>query len=354
MIRVGILGCGKMGRVYTDWFSRNPDSKVCAFYNRTREKAEKLSSKHEGSVVFADWEEMIASPDVDLIGICTPSHQHKEQFIAAINSGKHVLCEKPMANDVNDCRSMLEAAEGSGSKAMVGFQMRFHPVVERVGELLKTMGSIQVIESQLSMYRPEVTWKHKLDQGGGAMKELSSHLIDMMRKWCGEVLSVSSQNIIFQEGREVEDYSLTCLSFENGAFGSINTNYLNRNKSLIKGSLICTGGQIDFQFSSYDPADSLVFIVKDEERISVPIESSGFVDSVYPGHMDSFKKEIDYFIDAIINDRDTIVSIENGVRSLEVIDASYVSSMERKEVHLPLETFDIGRLAESFTKYKNL
>ena len=123
-----------------------------------------------------------------------------------------------MANDVDQCREMVELSRAARSKMMVGFQMRFHPVVTAVDRLLSRIGPIYHVDFNFSLYRPGVAWRHSLLQGGGVLKELSSHLFDLMQHWAGPVATIAGQNRIIEAGREVEDYSSNQLEFAGGGF----------------------------------------------------------------------------------------------------------------------------------------
>ena len=171
-LRVGILGCGKMGQVYADWFSRHPHCQLVAFYNRTFSRAEALAQEYPGARARQRWQEITGDAGVDIIGICTPSHEHLDQLKTAVTAGKHVLCEKPMARNVAECRRMCEIAASSSVKVAIGFQMRFHPVVQKVDELLPRLGEVFHLDFVFGMYRPENTWRHLSLQEGGVLKEM--------------------------------------------------------------------------------------------------------------------------------------------------------------------------------------
>src|SRR5664280_2626479 len=131
MLNVGILGCGKMGRVYAHWFDLNPYTKVVAVYNRTFLTAEKLAAEYEGCRAVQDWESIVQDEKIDIIGICTPSSEHYEQVEMCAKYKKNILLEKPMSKDVLEARFMKLEAEDAGIKMLVGFQMRFHPVIQK-------------------------------------------------------------------------------------------------------------------------------------------------------------------------------------------------------------------------------
>lgn len=351
MLNVGIIGAGKMGRVYARWFDSHPECRVAAFYNRTRARAEELSAAYPGSTVYDTWQELSSDPSLDIVGICTPSHEHLEQIEFGLAKGKHLLCEKPMANDVNECRQILDLSRAASTKLMVGFQMRFHPVVQTVDVLLDRIGDIYHIDFTFSLYRPGVTWRHQLTQGGGVLKELSSHLFDLMWHWAGDISSVTGTNRIIEHGREVEDYSINMLEFAGGASGMLFSSYLDRRSQAIKGNIQGVNGQISFQFSSYEPSDSKVVLYTDGcEDVSIVIPKE--IDAVYPGHLDSFKTEIDHFVDAVLNDKKPLVGAEGGLRALEVIDASYESTRRGGvKVSLPLIRFSVSDLDKCFPKF---
>jgi len=350
-LRVGILGCGKMGRIYARWFSRNACARVVSFYNRTFSRAEELAAQYPGTRAMKSWQEVTEDADVDVVGICTPSHEHLAQMRSAVLAGKHVLCEKPMALDVNECREMVRIASGAPVKVAVGFQMRFHPVIRKVEELLAGIGTLFHLDFVFGMYRPEVGWRHQLIQGGGVQKELSSHLFDLARHWTGEVSAVTAQNRIISPGKQVEDYSVNLIEFDSGVTGYLWSNYLDRRSRCIYGHLMGTDGQITWQFSPYDPADSRVTLFTNTAREDAPVSIPDEIDEVYPGHLDSFGREIDSFLDCIRSDGQPVVGVVEGMKAIEVINASYESTRLRRRIELPLRDFDVRNIEKCFVRF---
>lgn len=350
-LTVGILGAGKMGKVYARWFAAHPHCRVTGIYNRTRARAEELAAGYPDMRVFDNWEALVRDPAIDVIGICTPSHEHLAQVREALTAGKHILCEKPMANDIGQCREIAALSRDARTKMMVGFQMRFHPVVETIDRLLPRIGSLYHLDFIFSLHRPGVTWRHSLTQGGGVLKELASHLFDLMQHWAGDITTVTGNNRIIESGREVEDYSTNLLTFAGGAGGFLFSSYHDRRSQCIQGNLLGTNGQLALQFSSYDPADSRVTLFS-ESREEIPIAIPAEIDAVYPGHLDSFRREIDHFVDCILRDRQPLVTAIDGCRALEVIDASYESTrLGGQPVRLPLVDFDSARLGDCFVAW---
>jgi len=333
-LRVGILGCGKMGKVYAHWFSRSPHCRVTAFYNRTFSRARQLARQYPGARARRAWQEVAQDPDVDVIGICTPSHEHLEQLASSVKANKHVLCEKPMARNLAEARRMCDVSAAGSVKVAIGFQMRFHRVVLKVDELLPEIGEVFHIDFVFGMYRPEVTWRHQRLQQGGVLKELGSHLIDLACHWVGDVAAVSAVNRIVSSPRGVEDYSVNLLEFVDGATGYLSCNYYDRRGRNIMGNLIGSKGQIYWQFSPYDPCDSQVIRYTDAGRKDVVIDIPDEIDLIYPGHLDSFGREIDHFVDCIASDMKPLTGTTEGLRSMRITDASYRAAHDRKRVEL--------------------
>ena len=333
-----------MGRVYAHWFSQNPHCHVVAFYNRTFATAETLAREYSGSKSYKTWQEITARPDIDIIGICTPSHEHLEQIEHACAHDKHILCEKPMAKDLNESIKLCRLTESSAPKIGIGFQMRFHPVVRLVDKLLPRIGDIFHLDFNFGMYRPENTWRHQGVQGGGVLKELGSHLLDLACHWAGDICGVQAVNRIVADDREVEDYSLNILEFANGVSGYLFSNYFDRRGRSIKGNIFGSQGQISWQFSSYDPADSKVKLYSDSGVQDIEVKLPADIDSVYPGHLDSFHLEINDFADSIVKNRRPHCGIAEGHRAMLLTDASYRSSRQQERIPVGKETYENVKL----------
>jgi len=142
MVKVGIIGLGFMGRMHLEDYQKHPEVKIVAVSDTIAKKlkgdlsgggnisTEKDIFDFTGIRTYEEADELIADEDVDLVDICLPTHLHAEFTIKALNKGKHVLCEKPMAGCLEECDSMIEAAEKAGKKLMIGQCLRFWPEYE--------------------------------------------------------------------------------------------------------------------------------------------------------------------------------------------------------------------------------
>jgi predicted dehydrogenase len=142
--------------------------------------------------VARDWRELIARDDVDAVVVSTPPSVHTEMCVAALEAGKHVLCEKPLARTPEECRAMVEAAEAAGRLLATGFNYRFYPSAKKARELLDSgiIGELDHIRSYTgySATAHSHDWLHDAEvMGGGALRDNGIHLLDLTCHFLGEV-----------------------------------------------------------------------------------------------------------------------------------------------------------------------
>ena len=107
MIKIGILGCGKIAQVrHIPEYAANPDCQLVGFYNPTKSRAEDMAAKY-GGLAYDTAEELLANPEIDAVSVCAANYAHAALSIQALKAGKHVLCEKPMATTLADCEAMV-------------------------------------------------------------------------------------------------------------------------------------------------------------------------------------------------------------------------------------------------------
>jgi predicted dehydrogenase len=198
--RVGIIGAGFGAQVHAPGFA-SEGWNVAAISSRNREKAEKAARAAGIPDVHTDPLELIRRDDLAAVAITTPPGSHRALCLAALENGKHVLCEKPFAIDAKEAAQMLAAAEKSGRTAMINHEFRHTPQRAYIKDLLSEgyIGKFQLctVELFLDRYvsaqpRP-LTWMASMSEGGGVLGALGSHYIDGLRQWFGEVASVSGR-----------------------------------------------------------------------------------------------------------------------------------------------------------------
>ena len=201
-LRIGIIGAGFARRVQLPGLRLVPGVRPVAIASRQRANAEAAAREFGIPVVFEDGIALARSPDVDLVIVSSTPPSHVEYVVAALEAGKHVLCEKPMALDATEAWRMVEAAERHPPQAAwMDHELRYEPNRRKVRELIGAgaIGEVRHLELTLKPYlrgdgRPQTsaapwTWWFDRSQGGGILGAVGSHLIDLCRFWTGREVS---------------------------------------------------------------------------------------------------------------------------------------------------------------------
>jgi predicted dehydrogenase len=197
-IRVGFIGSGFARRVQLPALAHVPGTKPVAIASGHRANADAVAREFELPHVFDDGIELARSSEVDLVIISSTPDSHARCAIAALEAGKHVLCEKPMALDAFEAAQMVAASgQHPDSIAWIDHELRFEPNRRRARELIRSnaLGELRHIELSLKPYlrgdgRPQTftapwTWWSDVSRGGGILGAVGSHLIDLCRFWTG-------------------------------------------------------------------------------------------------------------------------------------------------------------------------
>jgi predicted dehydrogenase len=242
---IGLIGTGWGVRVQVPVF-RSVGLDVTALAGRDAAKTQKIAGDLNIKLATADWREVLQSPDVRIVSIVTPPNTHAEMAIAALEAGKHVLCEKPTAMDAAEAQRMLDAANAHPDQlALIDHELRFAPAVLKLRSLLRegAIGTLRYANLTLmgaGRRDPNRAWNWWSDaaQGGGLLGAIGSHQIDTFRFVMGsEVVNVSALLHTFVKDRPdadgsrqpvtADDYYQLRLNFANGVLASAESNLTN-------------------------------------------------------------------------------------------------------------------------------
>lgn len=194
-MRLGLIGCGIIGVLRAEAIAQLDGFRLTAVADADAGRARAMAGRF-GALVDADWRSLVRRPDIDAVIVSTPPPLHAPMCIEALEAGKHVLCEKPLARSPEEGRPILEAAERSGRLLAVGFNYRFYPAIVKAREILDSglIGELDHIRSYTGhpggreFSHP---WVHEADvMGGGALVDNGIHTIDLTRYFLGEVSEV--------------------------------------------------------------------------------------------------------------------------------------------------------------------
>ena len=238
-LRVGFVGSGWSDRVQIPVF-RLGGLTPQAIASASPEHAQRVAAAHQLPETHTTWQELIASPTVDIVSVCTPPHLHAEIAIAALAAGKHVICEKPTALNVAEAEAMLAAAQAAPERlAIMDHELRFHPQRLHMRQLIKEGYIGSVLQSRFDRLGSERldpqqpwNWWSDIARGGGMLGALGSHLIDLARWMIGRIEALTAQlqtghlyrtdpPSSFQRQVTADDHADLLLRFGNGALGAI-------------------------------------------------------------------------------------------------------------------------------------
>lgn len=228
-IRYGILGCGRIAQRHAQHAANT--GKLIAVCDVVPEKARELAASYKAAA-FNDVKGFLAENvgKIDVISICTPNGLHAEHSILALNMGYHVLCEKPMAISVSDCRRMIDTSKNTEKKLFIIKQNRYNPPVAAVKKILAEgqLGRIYSIQLNCFWNRNDDyyanSWKGTREWDGGTLFTQFSHFVDLLYWFFGDVEDVYAMGANYHHNGviEFEDTGVVLLKFKNGAIGSIN------------------------------------------------------------------------------------------------------------------------------------
>jgi len=375
-IGVGVLGYAFMGKAHTNGYMRMPvffypppaKPRLVAICGRTEEAVAEASKRYGFETYYTDWRELIKDERIELVDNCLPNNLHAAPSIAAVEAGKHVLCEKPLAMTVEEAREMYEAAEKAGVKHMTGFNYRFVPAIQLAKRFIDE-GYIGKVLQYRAVYLQEwimdpnfpLVWRlRKSVSGSGALGDLGAHIIDLARFLVGDVSSTCAMTKTFIEERplpedpskkgkvDVDDAFIALAKFKNGAIGSFEAsrfcagrkNYQRIEIHGTEGSIIFNLERLDELnvYSKRDPDDKMGF-----RNILVTESVHPFMENWWPhGHIigweHTFVHEIHHFIDCIVNDKSVApigATFYDGLKCQEILNAIIESSEKGRWITVP-------------------
>ncbi|HEX2858206.1 MAG TPA: Gfo/Idh/MocA family oxidoreductase [Propionibacteriaceae bacterium] len=358
-LRVGIIGLGFIARLkhLPGLASVSDKVDIVAFCDFNQDLCDKYLEQYgaEGAYTTTDWHEVVNDPSIDVIHVCTWNVSHSEITCAALEAGKHVMCEKPMAINGAEARKMLETARRTGRKLTIGYQNRFRDDAQFVRRAVDegSLGDIYLAKAHAVRRRGVPTWGVFTDvekQGGGPLIDIGTHALDLTLWYMGnyEVDQVSGQ--VFHKiaeipyGDEGSEFDQQNFSTEDSAFGFIKmkngaTIFLEAAWALNvlrSREASCTlagtkGGAEMITDNGYVEA-VLNGVAGGKTVFTQPGPSVRAYGFGGPGGPDPGAREAAAWIDAVLNDTEPLVKPEQAVVVTEILEAIYTSASTGESV----------------------
>ncbi len=347
-IKIGIIGTGNIARSHISSYLKNPNVELYAFCDIHEGRLYDAGKEFGIERLYTDLDEMLALPELDAVSVTTWNSEHAPCAIKALNAGKHVLCEKPMATTVEDAIAMKEAAERNGKLLMIGFVRRFGNDMRLVRDFIDEDYLGEIYYTKATYIRrngnPMGWFGDKSRSGGGPLIDLGVHVIDFVRYALGNPKPISVYGATFKKlgARtniktpkdyislsatdkdicDVEDLATAMIRFDNGTVLQIEASF-SLNTTSGKGDIELFGTKAGVKLDK-----TLVFATEVNDYLSnVEIcENASFDFDA------SFKRETDHFVDCIMNGTKCQNPAEDGIEIMKILSAIYQSAETEHEV----------------------
>jgi predicted dehydrogenase len=334
-MRVGLIGAKLQGLRRAPVIQSFLGTELVVISAAHKESAQALANKF-GCEVTVGWEGVVKRSDLDAVVVCTPPHLHAQISIAAMESGKHVLCEKPLARTLQEAEVMVEAAKANRVKLKCGFNHRYHPAVQKARELIDQgrIGKPSFIRCRYGIggrlgYEKE--WRANPEMvGGGQLMEQGIHALDLSRWFLGEFREVAAFIAdYFWKTEPLEDNAFVLLRTEDGRIASIHSSLMQW-KNMFSFEIFGSEGYINVEGlgRSYG-TERLVF---GKREFLKP-----FAEEVveFRGEDRSSYEEWKEFVACVEENREPLGSGYDGLVAMRLVNAAYESA--RKHCFVTLQ-----------------
>lgn len=223
IVRWGVIGAsGVANRRGMPAINLAKGNQLQALMVRDIQRAKKLAEEHGAKAYYDSIEDLLSDDQIDAVHIATPVYLHCEHVILSAEYGKHILCEKPMALNVDECQRMISACKSNGVMLQVCFLLRFHPCFQEIKLLIDNGTLGEIVEARVALLKSynieEGLWRRDPEKsGGGVLMDMGSHAIDLICYLLGDVSEVFMLSSSKFKNWEVEDTATVMLKMKNGA-----------------------------------------------------------------------------------------------------------------------------------------
>ncbi|MCT4687348.1 Gfo/Idh/MocA family oxidoreductase [Vallitalea sp.] len=335
--KVGIclIGSGRAGMIHANNFNTKvPNAEMVAVCDPVEEAAKKACEQLGISTYYLDYKEALKDDNVDAVVVASPTKYHKEIVVAAANAGKDILCEKPMAMNVEECDVMIKEAKYNNVKLQIAFMRRFDEGFMQAKEIIDSgeIGEVVLVKSLTRGPSIPKPWMYDISKSNGPLAEVNSHDIDAMRWLAGSefktIYGIADNYRAPQVKEQYPDYYdnvIMAIQFENGVQGlmdgatSVRYGYDARAEVLGTEGCIFIGGT--------NANNTVTCSLNNGKKRKV-------MNSWMNLFKDAYTAEDVSFIDCIINDQEPKVTGHDGKMAVKIVEAGMQSIKTKKVIDL--------------------
>lgn len=344
MIKVGIIGCGKIAQVrHIPEYVSNTDCQLACVYDLDQKNAHYIADKY--NIKAFDTVEELLNTDITAVSVCTSNSTHADMAIKALNFGKHVLCEKPMAATLDECLNMCRAAQEAKRLLMIGHNQRFSPTHIKAREYITSgkLGKILSFRTTFGHPGPEA-WTNnpnswffdKTKARFGAMADLGVHKTDLIRFLLNDDIhevyaQLGTLDKTYSDGSpiSVDDNAFCCYKTKGGAIGQMHASWTFYGDSEDNSTRIYGSKGV---LRLYDDLNySFIFEPKGKEVQSLNLDQIAN-NKEQSERAESATGIINHFISSILNECECIITGEEALKSMKVIFAAEESNKAGRKI----------------------
>jgi UDP-N-acetylglucosamine 3-dehydrogenase len=309
---VAVIGTGQWGKNHARVYKELASTKLTAICDIDPERAHTIAKQY-GVVSYADSKKMLKNKDIDAVSICTWSTLLANEALKALEAGKHVLVEKPMATNTRQAEKLIKTAEENGLHLTVGFLMRFIPGLQHIR---KSIESKKIGELVCATAKRVSQWPERIGDVG-VVKDTAIHDIDVMRFISNKDPVAVYAKMGNMRHRKFEDYAQIMLTYNDGKSAFIESNWLTPYKTR---TLTITGSEAIMRLD-YITQD--LWIEQQTETLQPR----------YP-FQEPLKQELQHFVECIVEKKRPLVTGEDGMKALQIAQAAIQSSAKNRAIQV--------------------
>lgn len=355
-VKIGIIGCGGIANgKHMPSLAKLKNVQMVAFCDLVEERAEKAAKEYgtDDAKVYTDYKELLKDTSIDVVHVCTPNRSHSFITVDALHSGKHVMCEKPMAKTAAEAKKMLDAAKETGKKLTIGYQSRFRGNSRYLKATCEegALGEVYYAKAHAVRRRAVPTWGvflNEEEQGGGPLIDIGTHALDLTL-WCMDnykpkrVLGSVYHKLSDQteaanawgdwdpEKFTVEDSAFAMIQMENGATIMLESSWALNTLDVEEASTSLCGTKAGADMKGGLRINGVKHNRQYVEDVNLEAGGVAFFDGASD---DPAELEARAWIDAVVNDKDPVVLPEQAYVVTQILEAIYESAKIGKAVEL--------------------
>jgi myo-inositol 2-dehydrogenase / D-chiro-inositol 1-dehydrogenase len=341
-LKVGLIGCGYIGRfVHLDILKRLPETDLVALAEPDTERLNEAARRAPQATTFADYHELVKMSEVDAVVICLPNALHADAAVAALEHGKHIYLEKPLATSRPDAHRVLEVWRRAGVVGMIGYNFRFHALYQAARRHIQSgrLGDLVAVRSIFATAAQTVpAWKQSRQLGGGVLLDLATHHIDLLHFLFAQ--PVREVFTCLRSQRSEDDSAALQLRLADGllvqSFFSINAVEEDRFEIYGQRGKLMLDRYLSWDVDISEPEIDFSRLKLFGRGVRALVGNRHVRDKIVaPAREPSYQAALAHFVEAARANRMCSPDLRDGCRSLAIIEAAEESAKTGRVISLP-------------------